>query len=94
MNRILDRGAFAAGVIFTFGLSAGINYKSYLSNNICGGIADCGWSFGFPFDIYFEGSIVHLDNSLWAGLTADILITLLIAVCVGMLAGKIIGRLD
>jgi len=76
--------AFAAGFLCALLLITGFNVYSYtrMSEEEC---FDCINGFGFPFRVYQSGTILHLGKVLWLGLTADMLIAILLSVGIGLL---------
>ena len=78
---------FGAGCAVGVLICVGLNWLSYVSNN-CDYTIDCGWTSGFPLDMYLVGGWVGVRRILWLGLFADILF----AVVVGFLLGSVFRR--
>lgn len=78
---------FIIGFLITSAAFLAINYRDYITvDEWCKRVADCGWSFGFPFDLYTAGTIFHFDDVLWLGLFADIVIALTVSIAIGLFA--------
>jgi len=71
-------------VLFVF---AALNYYMYLNTEGCRRLAECGYSFGFPFIVFARGTISHIDTVLWSGILSDITAALAAGLAVGWAAG-------
>ncbi len=76
---------------FTVGFAFGIllfviaNLISAIPDNkgfkIC---FDCYHTYGFPFVMHEEGTMLHLDQFIWSGVVANIAIALFISFLIGL----------
>jgi len=46
---------------------------------------DCYETYGFPFALYESGTILHLDEFIWAGVVADISIAIVFSLMLGLI---------
>lgn len=76
--------AFAAGFFGGMLLLVAVNVYSYnnMNEEEC---FDCIQGFGFPFRLYEQGTILHLETILWPGLLADVLVVICVSVGIGLL---------
>lgn len=83
MYKFFQKDAFILGLVLGFLFLIAANYVSYLSNTrfMCD---DCGWGFGFPFQLYMEVGFFNLKEILWLGLFADILIAITFSFLIGL----------
>jgi len=70
-----------------------VNYLSFISpaNNF--NCDDCLLSFGFPFYLYEKGGFFTVNQFIWSGLIADVLISILLSFVAGIVLKFIWGKL-
>ena len=95
MNKFYSNKAFKLGIlggILIYILIYGYN-QSPERKSIC---FDCYETSGFPFTSHESGTMLHLDQTLWLGLVANILIAVLFIFAVGLISSfvwsKIVSR--
>ena len=78
------------GKAFKLGFLAGI--LSFIFANIYtmpdkgeGFCFDCYETFGFPFALHERGTILHLNQFIWAGVVADTAIALVFSLTLGLI---------
>ena len=72
MSGLRQRKPFGLGFTVGIIICSLLNYYRYLNNVCSDGIDDCGWSFGFPVDLYEKGGFVGYTKIIWFGLATDI----------------------
>jgi len=84
MKNLIQNKAFVEGFILGLSISIIFNFISYLLNNICSvKTSDCGWSFGFPVNLYVEGGFLSFKEIIWVGLFTDILFAFTFSILIG-----------
>src|SRR2546423_152457 len=89
MSNRIRSNVFIVAFLLTSCVFVAVNYYDYSLNDWCRRVADCGWSFGIPFDLYEAGTILHFDNILWFGLFADVAVAIIASGLVGWMIDKI-----
>ncbi len=80
-------GGFLVGVF----LLAAINLYSY-SQAENPGIADFYYEAGWPFPMYQSGSVLHLDQIHWPGVTANVAAAILAGIVFGVISHLFFAR--
>jgi len=95
MNNFFSNKAFRLGIfagILTYILVYGYNQPPE-KKGIC---FDCYESSGFPFTSHESGTMLHLDQTLWLGLIANIFIAVIFIFATGLISSfirsKIVSR--
>lgn len=90
---MLRSRSFALGFLIGLLLFAAANiytsYPGYASKSNNNGVAvteefDALKEFGWPFRLHRSGTILHLDEILWKGLVADIVIAVCVSAGIGL----------
>jgi hypothetical protein len=84
MRKLISNTAFKVGFVAAILIFIFLNYLSFVSNECSEWIDDCGWSFGFPFNLYMEGGFISFKEILWLGLIADIFIAITFSFALGL----------
>ena len=85
MNKFYSNKAFKLGIfggILIYVLIYGYN-QPLERKSIC---FDCYKTSGFPFTSHESGTILHLDQTLWLGLIANIFIAVTFILAVGLIS--------
>jgi hypothetical protein len=96
-SRSFSLGFFAGLVLFA---TANIytSYPGYESGSNNNGVVavteefDALKEFGWPFRLHRSGTILHLDEFLWKGLVADLVIAVCVSVCIGLACFLLVTR--
>jgi hypothetical protein len=87
----IRRNAFVFGYLTIIVLFVGANVYSYMEMpdepRMADGIEEC----GFPFKVYRHGGFVGMHYILWDGLLADVMITTVAGILIGLVCKMIIG---
>ena len=83
MKNIIRNKAFQTGFVIGLLISIVINFISYLKNACPAAIDDCGWTFGFPVDLYAEVGFFHIKEIIWFGLFTDLLFAFTFSLLIG-----------
>lgn len=84
MSKLFQNRPFNIGFLFGLVLLALINYFSYL-NLDSPKTSHSLHSFGFPFAVYEYGGFITIEQILWFGLIADILIAIIFSFAIGLI---------
>lgn len=87
------------GKAFDFGFVAGIILFVFANmftipdsgNGIC---FDCYEAVGFPFTFHEKGTILHLNQFVWAGVIADISIAIIFSVVLGLMFNYVWSKIS
>jgi hypothetical protein len=85
MNDRQNRRRYSIGVLASAGFFVAINLLHFSRPVTC---ADCFFPYGVPFTIYHEGGFVGGAGFVWAGIAADLFVTLVFGIVVGWIWRK------
>lgn len=84
MNKLLKNNSFKLGFIIGILFFIAANFYTILpkSKVIC---FDCYNTFGFPFNMHEEGTILHLNQFIWSGVVANFAVGLVFSFVLGII---------
>ena len=85
MSKVLQSKAFILGFCSCVALFVALNYLSYFSPANMFNCDDCIIRVGFPFYFYEKGGFFGVNQCIWAGLIADILIAIIFSFVIGLI---------
>src|SRR5689334_3303446 len=92
MSEFLRNRTFNLGFLTGLIAICLLNYFSYLQNRVGVRCADCGWRFGFPFDLYQKGGFISFEEILWLGLIGNILTGFIFSFSIGLIFKFVRGK--
>lgn len=92
MKTILHAKAFVLGFIIGIVFFLAVNYYHFnkMFWQLC---FDCNQSFGIPFLWFESGTVFHIEQILWFGLIANILIAIAVSTILGLVFYVIAAKL-
>jgi hypothetical protein len=82
---------FVAGFLAGIVVLVAINLYSYAQMKDTG-LSDAFYYFGWPFNVYQAGSILHLDMIHWCGVFANMFVAVVAGAVVGIISAHLVGR--
>ncbi len=84
MNKLTKNIAFKLGFLAGILFFVLANIFPALFNINSGICFDCYETYGFPFALYESGTVLHLNQFIWAGVVADISIAIISSLILGL----------
>ncbi len=85
MNKLIQNKMFKLGFFIGILFFICANIYTALPDRKGGICFDCYETYGFPFALHESGTILHLDEFIWAGAVADISMAIVFSLILGLI---------